>query len=98
MGPKRKSVPETAETGGADPALVQLLALMQQQMANLAAQQQRPLAPPAVSFKTFQAVHPPEFKGAVNPVEASGWLKEIEKAFDLAKVGEEKKSSLLVIF
>ena len=82
MGPKRKSVPETAETGGADLAHVQMLALMQQQMANLVAQQQqqRPPAPPDVTFKTFQAVHPPEFKGAVNPVEANGRLKEIKKS------------------
>ncbi|WOG95286.1 hypothetical protein DCAR_0414598 [Daucus carota subsp. sativus] len=98
MGPKRKSVPETAAAGGADPALVQMLALMQQQMENLAAQQQRPPAPPAVSFKTFQAVHPSEFKGAANPVEASGWLKEIEKAFDIAKVGEEQKTQFASYF
>ena len=38
MGLKGKSVPETAEAGGADLALVQMLALMQQQMENLGAQ------------------------------------------------------------
>ncbi|XP_063946053.1 uncharacterized protein LOC135151501 [Daucus carota subsp. sativus] len=76
MGPKRKSVPEAAAEGGADPALVQMLALMQQQMA----------------------VHPPEFKGAANPVEASRWLKEIEKAFDLANVGEEQKTQFASYF
>ena len=72
-----------------------MLALMQQQMANLAAQQQRP---PAMTFKTFQSVHLPEFKGVANPVEASGWLKEIEKAFELAGVGEEQKTRFASYF
>ncbi|KAL8098479.1 hypothetical protein AgCh_031298 [Apium graveolens] len=38
-----------------------------------------------VSFKSFQAVKPPEFKGEVDPVTARIWLKEMEKAFALTK-------------
>ncbi|KAL8120797.1 hypothetical protein AgCh_017831 [Apium graveolens] len=38
-----------------------------------------------VSFKSFQAVKPPEFKGEVDPVAARIWLKEMEKAFALSK-------------
>ncbi|KAL8091816.1 hypothetical protein AgCh_034176 [Apium graveolens] len=38
-----------------------------------------------VSFKSFQAVKPPEFKGEVDLVAARIWLKEMEKAFALTK-------------
>ncbi|KAL8148236.1 hypothetical protein AgCh_005552 [Apium graveolens] len=38
-----------------------------------------------VSFKSFQAVKPPEFKGEVDPIAARIWLKEMEKAFVLTK-------------
>ncbi|XP_074337215.1 uncharacterized protein LOC141674405 [Apium graveolens] len=46
----------------------------------------------AISFKSFQAVKPPEFKGDVNPVAARIWLKELEKAFALTKVSEDLKT------
>ena len=45
-----------------------------------------------VIFKSFQAVKPPEFKGSADPIEARAWLKEIEKAFALVKVGEDQKT------
>ena len=32
-----------------------------------------------ITFKAFQAVRPPEFKGTTNPIVARTWLKEIEK-------------------
>ncbi|KAL8125841.1 hypothetical protein AgCh_013222 [Apium graveolens] len=38
-------------------------------------QQQQAAAPPAVTFKQFQVVKPPEFKGSADPVEANAWLK-----------------------
>ncbi|KAL8124891.1 hypothetical protein AgCh_012526 [Apium graveolens] len=38
-----------------------------------------------VSFKSFQAVKPPEFTGEVDPVAARIWLKEMENAFVLIK-------------
>ncbi|XP_074377105.1 uncharacterized protein LOC141718625 [Apium graveolens] len=43
----------------------------------------------AVSFKSFQAVKPIEFKGEVDPVAARIWLKEMEKAFALTKMEME---------
>ncbi|KAL8091503.1 hypothetical protein AgCh_033936 [Apium graveolens] len=45
--------------------------------------QQQAAAPPVVTFKQFQAVKPPEFKGSADHVEANAWLKEMEKAFEL---------------
>ncbi|KAL8115167.1 hypothetical protein AgCh_021844 [Apium graveolens] len=58
-------------------------------------QQQQPATPPTETFKNFQDVNPPEFKGSVDLVEANAWLKEIEKAFDLvgAGVGQKTKFS-----
>ncbi|KAL8099164.1 hypothetical protein AgCh_031730 [Apium graveolens] len=47
---------------------------------------------PQVTFKTFQAVNPLEFKGFADPIEVRVWLKEIEKAFALVKVKEEQKT------
>lgn len=51
-----------------------------------------------VTFKSFQAVKPPEFKGSSNPVEARTWLKEIEKAFALVQVTEDKKTEYASYF
>ena len=42
-----------------------------------------------MTFKQFQAVKPPEFKGSVDPVDANAWLKEMEKAFELVGAGIE---------
>ena len=52
-----------------------------------------PQPPPAnvTTFKTFQSVKPPEFRGTQDPVEALAWLKEIEKAFALTNVGDNQK-------
>ncbi|KAL8120801.1 hypothetical protein AgCh_017835 [Apium graveolens] len=66
-----------------------MLHLTQQQQQQ---QQQQAVAPPAVTFKQFQAVKPPEFKGSVDPVEANAWLKEMEKAFELVGAGTEQKT------
>ena len=51
-----------------------------------------------VSFKSFQAVKPPEFKGEVDPVAARIWLKEMEKAFALTKVSEDLKTDYASYF
>ncbi|KAL8114594.1 hypothetical protein AgCh_021455 [Apium graveolens] len=34
----------------------------------------------------FQSVKPPEFEGSTDPIKATTWLKEIEKAFALVKI------------
>ena len=47
---------------------------------------------PTVTFKAFQAVCPPEFKGTTDPIVARTWLKEIEKAFEIVGVEDEKKT------
>ena len=69
MAPKKstRSIPENL----VDPAIAQILDLLRQQTANLThqqqqLQQQQQQPQPAiqtVSFKSFQAVNPPEFKG-----------------------------------
>ena len=46
----------------------------------------------ASSFKAFQSIRPPEFKGTVDPVEAKAWLKEMEKSFEILGVAEEQKT------
>ena len=73
-----------------DPAIAQILQILAQQTVHLAQQQQRQTNP-QVTFKTFQVVNPPEFKGSLEPIEANVWIKEIEKAFALVKVKEEQK-------
>ena len=96
MAPKKstRSVPENP----VDPAIAQILDLLRQQTANLTHQQQQlqqqqqpQPAIQTVSFKSFQAVNPPEFKGTSDPVVAQAWLKEMEKAFDLVGVEGEQK-------
>ncbi|KAL8133946.1 hypothetical protein AgCh_009131 [Apium graveolens] len=52
----------------------------------------------AVSFKSFQAVKSPEFKGEVDPVATRIWLKEMEKAFALTKVSEDLKTDYASYF
>ena len=41
-------------------------------------------------FKDFKNVGPPKFKGTTEPIEAQAWIKEIEKAFVIAGVGDEQ--------
>ncbi|XP_063938038.1 uncharacterized protein LOC135147914 [Daucus carota subsp. sativus] len=78
-----------AETG--EPiTMQQVMELMRMQATNLNQQQRQPET--GVTFKAFQSVHPPEFRGSADPAEARTWLKEIEKAFELVKVGEEQKT------
>ncbi|KAL8093052.1 hypothetical protein AgCh_035075 [Apium graveolens] len=55
-------------------------------------------APPAVTFKQFQAVKPPKFKGSDDPVEANAWLKDMEKAFVLVRAGAEQKTKFTELF
>ncbi|XP_074355742.1 uncharacterized protein LOC141695393 [Apium graveolens] len=97
MGPEKgsKSSGNCTESH-TDPAVVQMLGLMQQKVTQLAQQQQHQqqqlAAPPAVTFKNFQAVNSPEFKRSVDLVEANAWLKEIEIAFELVGAGDEQKT------
>ncbi|KAL8125393.1 hypothetical protein AgCh_012909 [Apium graveolens] len=51
-----------------------------------------------VTFKSFQAVKLPEFKGEVDPVAARIWLKEMEKAFALTKVSEDLETDYASYF
>ena len=51
-----------------------------------------PLAPQITTFKDFKNVGPSEFKGTTEPVEARAWIKEIEKVFVIARVGEDQKT------
>ncbi|XP_063944973.1 uncharacterized protein LOC135151190 isoform X1 [Daucus carota subsp. sativus] len=80
----------------ADPTMAQILQILQQQTAVIAQQQKPPQS--GVTFKSFQAVHPPEFKGTADPIEAKAWIKEIEKAFALVKVGEDQKTEFASYF
>ncbi|XP_074356260.1 uncharacterized protein LOC141695958 [Apium graveolens] len=81
------------------PDIAQLMELVRQQTATIAQQQQllqqmHPPQPPPVNvttFKTFQSVKPPEFRGTQDPVEAHAWPKEMEKAFALTNVGDNQK-------
>ncbi|XP_074342722.1 uncharacterized protein LOC141680377 [Apium graveolens] len=61
---------------------------------------QPPQPPPegVTTFKIFQSVKPPEFKGTQDPVEAHAWLKEIEKAFALTNVGDNQKVEYFTYF
>ncbi|KAK1372774.1 hypothetical protein POM88_028967 [Heracleum sosnowskyi] len=61
-------------------------------------QQQHQQATPAITFKSFQVAKPPEFKGSADPVEAKAWLKEMEKAFALIEVTEDKKTEYASYF
>ncbi|XP_074382738.1 uncharacterized protein LOC141724478 isoform X2 [Apium graveolens] len=80
---------QNVNPGPIDPAIAQILQILDQQTVHLAQQQRQ--TNPQVTFKTFQAVNPPEFKGSLELIEANVWLKEIEKAFALVKVKEEQK-------
>ncbi|KAK1375434.1 CCHC-type domain-containing protein [Heracleum sosnowskyi] len=66
--------------------------------AAAAASATAPACSPVVTFKSFQATKPPEFKGSADPVEAKAWLKEIEIAFALIEVTEEKKTEYASYF
>ncbi|XP_074351715.1 uncharacterized protein LOC141690857 [Apium graveolens] len=52
---------------------------------------QQPSAPKVGNLKQFQSVHPPEFVGLPYPIKAQSWLREMENAFELAKVKDDKK-------
>ena len=103
MPPKRKTRPGPDANdnpgGQGDPAMLQILELLRQQTAHLTQQQQQQQqAQPVATFKSFQSVNPPEFKGSADPVEARTWLKEIEKAFTLVQVGAELKTNYASYF
>ncbi|KAL8099712.1 hypothetical protein AgCh_032100 [Apium graveolens] len=61
-------------------------------MSRLAQLLQQPVAPKVGNFKHFQSVHPPEFLGVPDPIKAQSWLREMEKAFELAEVKDDKKA------
>ena len=46
----------------------------------------------ASSFKAFQSLRPPEFKGTVDPVEARAWLKEMKKSFEILQIADDQKT------
>ncbi|XP_074355852.1 uncharacterized protein LOC141695512 [Apium graveolens] len=69
--------------------MTQILHLLQVQTAAL---HQQPQAPQVGSFKSFHSLHPPKFTGTTDPLKAKSWIKEIEKSFALADVGENKKT------
>ncbi|XP_074355924.1 uncharacterized protein LOC141695587 [Apium graveolens] len=99
MPPRRARNTNTRDHEDPPPNLAQLMQILHQQCVTLAQQQllqqqlqQPPLPPPTpTTFKSFQAMKPPEFCGIQDPVEAQSWLKEMEKAFTLAVVREEMK-------
>ncbi|WOH00701.1 hypothetical protein DCAR_0520075 [Daucus carota subsp. sativus] len=76
----------------------QMMELLRTQAAAFAAQQPQQPIEPVVTFKMFQSMHPPEFKGTADPIEARNWLKEIEKAFELVRVGNEQKTGFVSYF
>ena len=76
----------------------QLLTMQQQQQPQQQPHQQQQHAPQAPTFKAFQSVQPPEFKGTPDPVGAQSGLKEIEKAFALAQIPENKKTDYASYF
>ncbi|XP_074328084.1 uncharacterized protein LOC141665998 [Apium graveolens] len=83
---------EGNQTQGQDqdnPAMTQILHLLQLQTAAL---HQQPQAPQVGSFIGFQSLHSPEFTRTTDPIKMKYWMKEIEKAFALAEVGENKKT------
>ncbi|KAK1365675.1 hypothetical protein POM88_041236 [Heracleum sosnowskyi] len=82
----------TPPTGRVDPMQ------QHQQHQHQQHQQQHQQAAPTVTFKSFQAAKPPEFKGSADPVEAKAWLKEMEKAFTLIEVTEDKKTEYASYF
>ncbi|XP_074373727.1 uncharacterized protein LOC141714085 [Apium graveolens] len=59
---------------------------------------QLPPVVPVVTFKQFQSVKPPEFEGTADTTKARAWLKEMEKAFALVKVGEDQKTDFASYF
>ncbi|KAL8147136.1 hypothetical protein AgCh_004741 [Apium graveolens] len=71
---------------------------IQQQQLQIQQQHEMRGANQGVSFKSFQEVKPPEFKGEVDPVAAKIWLKEMEKAFALTKVSEDLKTDYASYF
>lgn len=48
-----------------------------------------PPAIPLANFKNFKSVGPLEFRGTTELIEAQTWVKEIEKAFDIARVSDK---------
>ncbi|XP_063942816.1 uncharacterized protein LOC135150444 [Daucus carota subsp. sativus] len=82
---------QNVNTDTVDPAVAQLIQILAQQTAHFTRQQQHQ-ENPRVTFKTFQAVNPPEFKGSADPVAAQTWLKEMEKCFELVPACAEQKT------
>ncbi|KAK1360366.1 hypothetical protein POM88_044840 [Heracleum sosnowskyi] len=89
---------QTATLAQQQQAFQQQLLEQQQQHQHQQHQQHHQQAAPAVTFKSFQAAKPPEFKGSADLVEAKAWLKEMEKAFALIEVAEDKKTEYASYF
>ncbi|XP_074324309.1 uncharacterized protein LOC141661222 [Apium graveolens] len=104
--PRRPTNNQENDKKNQNPDIAQLVELVRQQTATIAQQQlllqqmQPPQPPPegVTTFKTFQYVKPPEFKGTQDPVEAHAWLKEIGKAFALTNVGDNQKVEYATYF
>ena len=97
MAPKRATRANDQNPAN-DPTLVQILDLFHQQTENLAQQQQHQPIVHVVTFKSFQAVNPSEFKGSADLVKARSWLKVMDKAFALVGVEENQKSGFASYF
>ncbi|XP_074342655.1 uncharacterized protein LOC141680287 [Apium graveolens] len=107
MPPRRAGNTNTGDHEDPPPNLAQLMPILHQQSVTVAQQQQllqkqlqQPLPPPPTptTFKSFQAVKPPEFCGTQDPVEDQSWLNEMEKAFTLTVVREEIKVDYVSYF
>ncbi|XP_063942407.1 uncharacterized protein LOC135150191 [Daucus carota subsp. sativus] len=82
---------QNVNTCTVDPAVAQLIQILAQQTVHFTRQQQHQ-ENPRVTLKTFQAVHPPEFKGSADRVVAQTWLMEMEKCFELVPANVEQKT------
>ncbi|KAL8108743.1 hypothetical protein AgCh_025003 [Apium graveolens] len=98
MPPKRNSQPNNGSAGDPSQLIQQQQQQIQQQQLQIQQQHEIRGANQDVSFKSFQAVKPLEFKGEVDPVASRIWLKEMEKAFALTKVSENLKTDYASYF
>ena len=55
-------------------------------------QQQDRRPSPAATYREFQSVQPPAFRGCSEPTEAQSWITEVEKAFQICRVADDQKT------
>jgi hypothetical protein len=72
------------------PMQAQMLQTMQQTMVNLHAQHQAP-PPPRDRLGYFHRTKTPTFSHAVEPMDADGWLKSIEKKLQIVQCNNHEK-------